>query len=629
MSVPICSDSAPIAQQELPTKRTHPPSTEPPTQKPQKPIPVPMPTIQISQGPLTQIPPPHTAGSGAPSPIPGSPVMGSPGQQQQHQGYPPQRQEQHQGYPPQGQQWYTPPQQQQPWGQPPPQQQQLWGQPPPQQQQPWGQPPPQQQQQWGQPQQVYQQYPSQQQHQQHGHYPPPQSSYPTSPIQGYQQFPQSYPPVQGYPPPAGYPSQPSPQLGPYAFPPQAGAPYAYPHQIPYLNVAPGAVGWQPSPDIPYIPPTVGYSLHPFDLNQYPQYPPIQVLQDVELLTKAFSSSLNTDEKAIIKALSNRFHPLDIAARRQGYRQTHVGDKKNPSDLLDIVRNRKMNFSGGFKSLVYALVAGPLDLDVNILSKAIDGPGTNEDYIGMALLSRNNEDIKAICAQWENTRKSNDSLLKALESDLSGRMAVLYKEILKAERRWEDPNIPIPHAQIEENINELYAALTGTPDFEKVMKYFTKASFYRLRCINKEWKRVTAQSESLESRIKSKFTQDTENALIYILRHATDKAKLDARLIEASINSHALIGKEEVIAFRLIKLLWEDMWRVGSLKEWGLNGATYAPGDYLKEVNDAYFGLFSPSGGTGKTGYLWSRIEGQIKGNKHFYNLVKSMWESRR
>ena len=189
------------------------------------------------------------------------------------------------------------------------------------------------------------------------------------------------------------------------------------------------------------------------------------------------SKTNTDEKVVIRVLSARSHSFDIYSRRQA------------KDLLDVVIPKKMNFHSGFKSLVHALVAGRLNLDVVLLRRA--GATDSEQYLDLVLLGHSNKDIKAITAHYKAVTKPKGkpkgkpkSLLRALEGDLSGDTKTLYRGLLRAERRWEDPNVPITQAELEANIRELYQM---TP--EKVLEFLMTASMHRLASISNSWKKI--------------------------------------------------------------------------------------------------------------------------------------------
>ena len=353
-----------------------------------------------------------------------------------------------------------------------------------------------------------------------------------------------------------------------------------------------------------------------------KYPIAESNSDMELIVKALSKT-NTDEKVLIQVLSGRIHPLEICSRRQAYK-VQYGQAK---DLLDVVTSKKINFRGGFKSLAHALVAGGLDLDVFLLQKAIEGVGTIEDYLDLVLLGRSNEDIKAITAHYEVVTKRKGkptTLLKALEGDLSGDILTLYRGVLRAERRWEAANVPIPQDELEANVRELYAALTGQVTLEKVLKFFLTASMHRLASINNSWVKITKQDVSLVKRIKDKFTGHMENALLYILGTAVDKAGWDTKMLGSVLHANGVLrgNKDEEIAVRVAKMVWDGKLMEGSANP---SGGTYKPGDWLKEVDRKYFKEYVSKSGPPSNGYLGRKLRDQTSG--HFQDLILRLWKN--
>jgi len=358
------------------------------------------------------------------------------------------------------------------------------------------------------------------------------------------------------------------------------------------------------------------------------YPPLTCSGDVELIVKAFSSKFNTDEGALIQVLSKRSHPLEIASRKKAYAgNSKYFGKSSPKDLLDIINNRTFNFSGGFKSTTHALVAGPLELDVFLLRKALKRAGTTEQYLDMVLLCRSNEDIKAISDRYREVSSSSKTLLQALEGDLSGDILDLYKAVLLAERYWDDPTIPLPREELERNIRSLFAALTGRVDINTVITFFVHGSFHRLASISREWKSVTNQ-KPLESYIEEKFYGHMKDALSYIMLSAKDRTLAQVAMLDKSLraSSGPLGHKEEEIAVQVVKLVWEDQLRVGSPQA---SGGSYTRGDFLKEVDLKYQirQAMKDSNSQVKERALLRKIKSETSGD--FQRFLVSLWENQK
>lgn len=411
----------------------------------------------------------------------------------------------------------------------------------------------------------------------------------------------------GYPPPTGQ--------YPQAFAPIRG---------------PITAGYFPTSSLPYIPPTIGYYPPGVEEASPQVYPPPDCSGDVELIVKAFSNKLNTDEGALIQVLSKRSHPLEIASRKKAYASNakfSSKSKSKDSGLLDIINNRTFNFSGGFKSITHALVAGPLELDVFLLRKAIKGAGTIEQYLDMVLLCRSNEDIKAISQRYCEVSSSSKTLLQALEGDLSGDILALYRAVLLAERYWDDPTVPLPKEELERNIKSLYAALTGKADVDMVITFFVHGSFHRLASISREWKNVTNQ-KSLESYIEEKFYGHMKDSLSYILLSAKDRTLAQATMLDKSLRSSPspLGHKEEGIAVQVVKLVWEDQLRVGTPKTLG---GCYTRGDFLKEVDSKYraIHLMKDPNAYVKKGAILPKIKNETSGD--FEKFLVYLWENQK
>lgn len=380
-----------------------------------------------------------------------------------------------------------------------------------------------------------------------------------------------------------------------------------------------AARYFPTSSLPFIPPTTGYYPPGVEEASLQAYPPADCSGDVEIIVKAFSQKINTDERALIQVLSQRSHPLEIASRKKTYAsnvKNSTNSKSKDLELLDIIKNRTFDFSGGFKSITHALVAGPLELDVSLLRK-------HTKRAAAVLLCRSNEDIKAISQRYREVSSSSKTLLQALEGDLSGDILALYRAVLLAERYWDDPTVPIPKEELERNIKSIFAALTGKVDANTVITFFVHASFHRLASISREWKNVTNQ-KSLESYIDDKFSGLMKDALSYTLLSAKDRTLAQATLLDKYLRSFS--SKEEEIAVQVVKLVWEDQLRVGTPKA---SGESYTRGDFLKEVDSKYRAIQTKKDPYAyvKVGALLSKIKSETSGD--FERFVVSLWENQK
>jgi len=395
----------------------------------------------------------------------------------------------------------------------------------------------------------------------------------------------------------------------------------------------------PSTNIRSEPITPGYSL--VTVEETTCYSSTEAEHDTQCIITALSSR-HPDAEDLINILSRHSHPFEIASRKLAYRRKFATPKAR--ELLDVAEAASGDFSSGFRSLLHALVAGPLQLDAHILFRAMAGAGTNEEYLQLVLLGRTNHEIKAIAAQYEAISrkramlagKETETLRSALEGDVRGNPRKLYFGILLATRRWEDPGTPIPHVELQGDILDLSAALTGELDVDKVLKYFVSASYHRLASISYKWKEITGDDEALEKRIEERFHGGLEDALLYILSSARDRAMRDAMVMEEKLTRSGLrLGKsgrfplrnikQEELAFVIVKLVWQDQILEGKAKPNG-SGEIYKRGSYLREVDDRYVALLRNNSEQAVRGDLLRKIQQETSGD--FSKFLVELWRQR-
>ncbi|CAI7656438.1 unnamed protein product [Penicillium glandicola] len=392
------------------------------------------------------------------------------------------------------------------------------------------------------------------------------------PPQGYQQppYPQQpygapapqgqYPPQQGqYPPPQGH--YPPPQQGQYGAPPPQGAHYGTPSPQPHGYHAPPTqppYGQQPHgyapPNQPpvggpgYPPPgqaPAGYGAPPgaFPPQGAPSRPSLGYIPgqlapgdfrpQADALRKAMKG-FGTDEKALITVLAP-LDPLQVAAVRDTYSK-HLG--------RDLVKDVKSEAGGYFGDGLLAVLDGPLIHDVESLHSAIDGAGTKEWLLNDILLGRSNADMNAIRTAYE--MRYRRSLSRDVEGDLSFKTSTLFATVLRASRHEE--SAPINPQTIETDVR----LLQGRKNVAEVCAIFAQASNAELRAISQ-----TFQSRyhiPLEKHIEKEFSGHMEDALLLMLRSATDPAMRDAILLEECMSGMGT--KDERLVVRVVRVHWD-------------------------------------------------------------------------
>lgn len=154
----------------------------------------------------------------------------------------------------------------------------------------------------------------------------------------------------------------------------------------------------------------------------------------------------TDEKVLVNVLASK-DPLQVVVLRDAFRTRH---KRN---LEDDVRSE---VSGSLEDGLLAIIRGPLEQDVYLLHKAMDGPGTKEVVLNDVLLGRSNADMKAIKALYQ--QKYRTSLEAALKSDLSMKTERHFLMVVAANRA--EDSMPVNPQQVDADVQEIYKATEG-------------------------------------------------------------------------------------------------------------------------------------------------------------------------
>ncbi|KAI9678961.1 MAG: hypothetical protein M1829_001946 [Trizodia sp. TS-e1964] len=434
---------------------------------------------------------------------------------------------------------YPPNQGYPPYGAPPPNQGYgggYGGPPPPLQQGGYGAPPPQQ---------AFSPPPHQggygQPHPPHGGHPggPPPGQYGQPPPQ--QQFQGQYPPPGQY----GQPPPQQPYAGQYN---QAPPPGGYPPQQPYGQPPPHQQGHVQAP-MGLPPPQPG-----FNAPQQAFGPPAmpspgyisgqQAVGDATIEAEGLRKAMKgfgTDERALIQILSKP-DPLRMALIKNTF--NHRFGRNLEKDI-------ESETSGYFRDTLLAVVRGPLEQDVRNVHKAIMGIGTKENVLDDVLLGRTNADMNAIKAEYYKTFKR--PLETDVKGDLSGKTERLFSMVLAGTRAEE--STPVIPQNIEHDITQLHLSTEGQKMFNDQITFFqiiTSRSDGQLRAISHAYEQK--YHISLEKNIKSQFSGHMENALLMIVRGATDRAMRDAVLLEETMKGPGT--KDELLLNRIVRYHWD-------------------------------------------------------------------------
>jgi len=205
--------------------------------------------------------------------------------------------------------------------------------------------------------------------------------------------------------------------------------------------------------------------------------------------------------------------------------------------------------GDFEEGLVMICRGPLDLDVWVINKAVAGLGTKEIYLDDVILSRKNADLQAIKATFQ--KHHFKSLEAEVKDDLSGKVERLFTMALACQRA--EDSVPVNPAMVTDDVRLLHQSLdgrVGTDEIE-VCRIFTSRNDAQLKAIATEFERT--HRNSLEKVIESEFSGHMEQALLFILQGATNKASRDARLIYNTMKGAGT--KDEELALRLVRAHW--------------------------------------------------------------------------
>ncbi|CEO60313.1 Putative Annexin [Penicillium brasilianum] len=380
-----------------------------------------------------------------------------------------------------------------------------------------------------------------------GHYPPPQGyGQPPQQQQGYYGTPSPQPPAPYGAPPAhhaGYPpqtQQPPPQHYGQAppsqhYPPQHGQPpqgFAPPPQGPPhgapIHGAPSPYG---APMGAPAPPSLGYVPG--------QVAPGDFRAEADTLRKAMKG-FGTDEKALIQVLS-RLDPLQMAGVRATYTK-HIG--------RDLYKDVKSETGGYLEQGLLGVIEGPLMFDVACAREAVKGAGTKEWLLNDILLGRSNADLHAIQTAYERTY--HRKLARDVEDDLSFKTADLFKNVLHATRH--EDSVPINPQTIEAEVRTLHnsTAARVVNNVAEVCGIFARSSNAELREIDRVFQ--ARYHTPLDKHIEKEFSGHMEDALLHMLRTATDPAMRDAILLEECMAGMGT--KDERLVVRVVRVHWD-------------------------------------------------------------------------
>lgn len=285
----------------------------------------------------------------------------------------------------------------------------------------------------------------------------------------------------------------------------------------------------------------------------------------------------TDEKTLIRVLAKP-DPLQMALLRTTYTQRH---------RRDLERDIKSETSKYFRDGLVALVRGPLLNDVYTVNEGIKGLGTKESMLNDVLLGRSNADMRAIKQAYQQTFQ------RTLEADVKGDLSLkteqLFSMVMAATRNEE--STPVIPDQIDRDCTDLHRAMDariGT-DQITVCSILANRSDGQIRAINHHWQQK--YHSNMEKVIESEFSGHMKDALLLMVRRASDRIMSDAVQLEDAM---AGIGTKDVLLIqRVVRVHWDRA--------------------HLEQVKRAYAHRYKKD--------LIQRVKGEIHFDKYYEALL--------
>jgi len=298
--------------------------------------------------------------------------------------------------------------------------------------------------------------------------------------------------------------------------------------------------------------------------------------DADELRKAMKG-FGTDEATLIRILSKP-DPLQMALLRNTYNQRH---------RRDLEKDIKSETSKWFQEGLLALVRGPLMQDVHLLHNAIKGLGTKESSLNDVLLGRSNADMQAIKQAYHQTY--HRTLEADVRDDLSLKTEELFTMVLSATRAEESS--PVIPQDLERDVSDLHQATSGKIGNYQitVCSILAHRSDGQIRAIAPLFQQKYHMS--LETRIEREFSGHMKEALVLMLRRATDRAMTDAVQLEDTMAGPGT--RDQLLVNRVVRIHWDRA--------------------HLDQVKRAYAHRYKRD--------LIQRVRGEIHLDKHYENLM--------
>jgi annexin A7/11 len=247
----------------------------------------------------------------------------------------------------------------------------------------------------------------------------------------------------------------------------------------------------------------------------------------------------TDEATLISVLAP-LDPLQMASVRDAYTR-HIN--------RDLYKDVKSETGGYFEQGLLAIIEGPLSNDAELVREAVKGLGTKEWLLNDILLGRSNADLHEIKNAYQ--RKHNRSLQRDVEDDLSAETKNLFTRVISATRHEESH--PVDPQLVDNEVRSIHGSTAGRVinNVAEICAIFSKSSNNELRAISHAFHQ--RYHTDLDKHIEKNISGHMRDALLHILRTATDPALRDAIALEEAMAGAGT--KDFKLVTRIVRLHW--------------------------------------------------------------------------
>jgi len=222
---------------------------------------------------------------------------------------------------------------------------------------------------------------------------------------------------------------------------------------------------------------------------------------------------------------------------------------------DLIKEIKSETSGNFERALVALLLGPIEYDVFLLTDAIKGLGTNDTQLIEVLVSRHPDHLKKVVAHFR--KEHGKSLDEWIAGDTSGDYMDYLLALAAADR---DGNaVHTSDEKAKEDAQKLYRAGEGKlgTDEKVFVTIFAKRSWKHIRKVSEEY--ANLYSHSLHTALSKEFNGDLYNALKWTLEFVENRQAFFAKRLNDSFKGLGTHDKDLIRIF--FSRLHVDMYEI--------------------------------------------------------------------